>query len=98
MEVFGRPFGYGGTEDQPSVERDGVLALTPLWADVKELDRVTTLGNCRWSPRFARGVCSYMTLGCCTTLSCFRAFALGIQALTAGGFSRLVGCLLIHFL
>lgn len=58
--------------------------------ECEELDRVTARGYV--SLRFC-GVSGCAALGCCTALNCFRAFALGIQALTAfGGFSRLVGC------
>lgn len=74
-------------EDQPSKDR---LALTPVVGECEELDRVTARGYV--SLRVC-GVSGCAALGCCTALNCFRAFALGIQALTAfGGFSRLVGC------
>lgn len=71
----------------PSKDR---LALTPIVGECKELDRVTVRGCV--SLRVC-GVSGCAAFGCCTALNCFRAFALGIQALTAfGGFSRLVGC------
>ena len=74
-------------EDQPSKDR---LALTPVVGECEELDRVT-VGGCV-SLRVC-GVSGCAAFSCCTALNCFRAFALGIQALAAfGGFSRLVGC------
>ena len=74
-------------EDQPSKDR---LALTPIVGECEELDRVTARGYVSLRVCGASGCAAF---GCCTALNCFRAFALGTQALTAfGGFSRRVGC------
>ena len=76
-------------QEKISPSKDG-LALTPIVGECEELDRVTVRGCVSLRVCGASGCAA---LGCCTALNCFRAFALGIQALTAfGGFSRLVGC------